>query len=208
MLTLTDFGIKAQQQMLFKPIRLNLEPGQVCCLMGPSGAGKSSLLSGIAGTLAPGLSPVGEVTLNQHSLLGLAAHQRQVGLLFQDDLLFPHFNVRQNLAFALAKGLSASEKKRTISDALAAAQLEGYEERDIATLSGGQKARVALLRTLLASPKLLLLDEPFAKLDQTLRQDFRQFLMSQIQQLHIPALLVTHDLQDTQGCQLLQLTQG
>ncbi|RJG42529.1 ATP-binding cassette domain-containing protein [Motilimonas pumila] len=208
MLTLSNFNLKVNQHALFLPINIQVSPGTICCVMAPSGGGKSSLLSAIAGTLPSAITCSGSVKLGSTSLLTLPTHKRHVGLMFQDDLLFPHFNVAQNLAFALPHKLSRKEKAHAIADALAVAQLDGYQTRDIATLSGGQKARIALLRTILAAPNLLLLDEPFAKLDQALRQDFRQFLTTQVQQLNVPALLVTHDPQDTQGCQLLELAQG
>lgn len=178
---------------LFAPLSVRLEPGQIGTVMGPSGSGKSTLLAAICGTLPPVFSASGDVRLNGRSLVGLPVQSRQVGILFQDDLLFPHLNVFQNLAFALPKGLSRAEQREHVCTALNSADLSGYDGRDVATLSGGQRARISLLRTLLAAPKLILLDEPFAKLDLQLREQFRAFVFQRITELNIPALLVTHD---------------
>ncbi|MCE2572565.1 ATP-binding cassette domain-containing protein [Motilimonas eburnea] len=191
---------------LFQPLSFDLAKGQMLAIMGPSGVGKSSLLSAIAGTLDPVFHCQGEVTLNGQNLLALPLRQRQVGLMFQDDLLFPHFNVEQNLAFALPPALSRAERQHKIQAALAHGDLKGFEQRDITTLSGGQRARVSLLRCLLAAPALLLLDEPYAKLDKSLKGSFSQFVLSHIQQANIPAILVSHDADDANGWPIIELT--
>lgn len=178
---------------LFQPLHVALSAGQVGTVMGPSGSGKSSLLAAICGTLTPGFAVSGEIRLNGRSLHGLAVEERRVGILFQDDLLFPHLDVRHNLAFGLPPGLSRAQRRERVGSALASAGLAGFDERDVATLSGGQRARVSLVRTLLAEPELVLLDEPFAKLDRQLRGQFRDWVFSRITDLAIPALLVTHD---------------
>ena len=123
--------------------------------------------------------------------------QRRVGILFQDDLLFPHLSVFGNMAFGLPAGMGRGKKRERVIHSLAAAGLEGFEDRDIATLSGGQKARVSLLRALLAEPEAILLDEPFSKLDESLRDSIKEFVFGQIRRLNISALLVTHERSDS-----------
>ena len=128
------------------------------------------------------------------------AHFRRAGILFQDDLLFPHLSVAGNLLFGIPAAVrSRAARRDLVEQALSEAGLSGYGERDPATLSGGQRARVALMRTLLSQPELLLLDEPFSKLDALLRADFRRFVFEHAQQLQLPTLMVTHDAADAQA---------
>ncbi|MDN7130856.1 ATP-binding cassette domain-containing protein [Halomonas sp. MC140] len=168
-----------------------IAPGEVLTVMGPSGSGKSTLLAYIAGFLEREFTARGDVWLGERSLIKLPAEQRGIGLLFQDPLLFPHLSVAGNLRFGLPK--CAQDKRQQVSQSLARVGLEGFENRDPATLSGGQKARVALMRLLLSSPQAVLLDEPFSKLDTALRQETRSLVFSQLREAGLPALLVTHD---------------
>lgn len=184
---------------------MSVNPGETATIMGPSGCGKSTLLSAICGTMEPGFKLSGTIKLNDRTLNTIPVESRRVGILFQDDLLFPHLSVFGNLAFGLQAGLTKSEKVKRVGTALDRAGLSGFESRDIATLSGGQKARVSLLRTLLAEPEAILLDEPFNKLDTDLRSTIREFVFDQISELNIPALLVTHDNSDAPGGQVLHL---
>jgi putative thiamine transport system ATP-binding protein len=124
------------------------------------------------------------------------AHQRRVGILFQDDLLFPHLSVGENLAFGLRPGGSKGERQAKIADALTEVGLEGFADRDPATLSGGQKARVALMRMLLSDPCALLLDEPFSRLDTALRAQVRALVFARAKARALPVLMVTHDAED------------
>ncbi|MHA7880451.1 MAG: ATP-binding cassette domain-containing protein [Saccharospirillum sp.] len=193
---LIDLAIHLGQQPLFEPVNLTLHAGQIGTIMGPSGSGKSTLLAAISGTLPAGFELSGDIVLNQRSLIGLPIQQRQVGILFQEDLLFPHLNVGQNLLFGVPPQANPAQRRQRVADALASADLAGFEPRDITTLSGGQRARISLLRTLLSEPDLVVLDEPFSKLDLALRGQFREWVFTRIQQLGIPALLVTHDPND------------
>lgn len=176
-------------------LQLSVAPGEILTLMGPSGCGKSSLLAAIAGTLGEGLRFEGSVHLGGEPIDQLPTHRRGVGLLFQDDLLFAHMSVAENLLFALPAGPRAP-RHAAVRAALEEAGLQGLGERDPATLSGGQRARVALMRALLARPRALLLDEPFSRLDATLRQQVRGFVFEHVRQRSIPVLLVTHDRDD------------
>jgi len=193
---LQQLSIYLDQRPLFEPLNVQLAAGEIATVMGPSGSGKSTLLAAICGTLLPAFQAKGDIQLNGRDLTELPLEDRGVGILFQDDLLFPHLDVFHNLAFGLPAGLSKTERRLRIESALASAGLEGQGGRDVATLSGGQRARVSLLRTLLAEPQLILLDEPFAKLDQQLRESFRDWVFARITELGVPALLVTHDPSD------------
>ncbi|MEQ8602497.1 MAG: ATP-binding cassette domain-containing protein [Marivibrio sp.] len=184
---------------LFAPLSLSVAPGETATVMGPSGSGKSTLLAYLCGTLAPAFSVAGRARLGERALDGLAPERRRVGILFQDDLLFPHLSVGENLAFGLPPGLDREERTRRVGEALADAQLDGFEDRDPATLSGGQRARAACLRTLLAEPQALLLDEPFSKLDAALKDRFRRFVFEHASARRLPTLLVTHDPSDAQA---------
>lgn len=182
-------------------IDIEIKPGEIVTLMGPSGSGKSSLLAHICGTLpsgnAAGFEVGGQVVLNGTSLDGLAPQDRHVGILFQDDLLFPHLSVGGNLAFALPSTIRGrDERQKRIDEALESAGLDGFADRDPATLSGGQRARVALMRVLLSEPNALLLDEPFSKLDTELRDQIRTFVFDQARLRGLPTLMVTHDPDD------------
>ncbi len=171
--------------------------GEILTVMGPSGSGKSSLLAAIAGFLSPAFTLKGDIFLGQQRLNELPAEQRGVGLLFQDALLFPHMSVAQNLAFALPSHVS--DRRGAVAQALAAVGLDGYEERDPDTLSGGQKARVALQRLLLSQPRAVLLDEPFSRLDAHLRQNLRRQVFDSLRAAGLPALLITHDSEDARA---------
>ena len=181
---------------LFAPLTLVISPGQVATVMGPSGIGKSTLLDAIGGHLAQGFTVSGQAVLNGQDLLTLPAEARRVGVLFQDALLFPHLSVGDNLAFGLAQSVTGRARKEAVDQALEQAGLAGFAARDPATLSGGQRARAALMRALLAKPLALLLDEPFSRLDADLRAEIRSFVFDHVRAQDIPALMVTHDASD------------
>ncbi len=178
--------------VLIRDFTLRVAPGQIHTVMGASGSGKSSLLGAICGTLAPGLRFAGSVSLGGRRIDTLPTEQRHVGILFQDDLLFAHMTVAENLLFAVPAGPAAQRQAR-VSAGLADLELGNFAHANPATLSGGQRARVALMRALLADPQALLLDEPFSRLDAELRERVRQFVFELVRKRGIPVLMVTHD---------------
>lgn len=171
-------------------------PGEVLTVMGPSGSGKSTLLAYLAGFLDPAFAAGGQALLDGRDITRLPAEQRGIGLLFQDPLLFPHLSVAGNLRFGLPRATPA--KAERIEAALAQIGLAGFGRRDPATLSGGQKSRVALMRLLLSEPRAVLLDEPFSKLDTALRHEMRELVFGRLRDAGLPSLLVTHDREDAE----------
>ncbi len=207
-LLINHLKISINGKSLFPEVHMEITKGNIQTLMGPSGCGKSTILAAISGTLSTNFSIAGEIFLDDLPLMNLPTEERQVGILFQDDLLFPHFNVCQNLMFALPQNISKKVKLSRIFQALESAGLQGFDKRDIATLSGGQRARISMLRALLAEPKAILLDEPFSKLDAELKLSFREFVFNKIKEMNIPALLVSHDRADCYGDQYFDLQTG
>ena len=181
--------------VLLQNLTFEIGAGQVHTLMGDSGSGKSSLLAALCGTLDAAMHFDGRLRLNGVSLDGLPTQARRIGILFQDDLLFPHMTVRENLLFAVPKGDNAA-REAVVAQALRDVEMADYLHTDPATLSGGQRARVALARALLAQPLALLLDEPFSRLDAALRQRMRTLVFGMVKARNIPTLLVTHDAED------------
>jgi putative thiamine transport system ATP-binding protein len=177
-----------------------VRPGEVLTVMGPSGSGKSALLAFIGGFLDPAFRAAGKVFVSGVELTALPAEDRRAGILFQDPLLFPHMSVAGNLVFALPEAVRGrSERRRLAEKALQDVGLAGLGERDPDTLSGGQKARVALARVLLSAPRALLLDEPFSKLDADLRQQMRELVFAKARESALPVVLVTHDEADAKA---------
>lgn len=205
-LELKQVQITRKGEALFAPISLNISPGETATVMGPSGCGKSTLLSAICGSLSRQFSLKGEILLKGRSVLPIPMERRNIGILFQDDLLFPHMSIGSNLAFALPGEMPRHLREEKVRHALVQAGLEGFQRRDPATLSGGQRSRVSLLRTLLARPNALLLDEPFSRLDQGLKGQIREFVFDQVKKMNIPALLVTHDPGEMAQGPLIDLT--
>lgn len=208
MLHTTALTLYLDEQPLLTLPPLTVAPGEVLTLMGPSGCGKSSLLAALAGVL-PAKGPIrlsGDIYLGKRLLSPLPPQARRIGMLFQDDLLFAHLTVAENLMFGMPAHLKGMAARRACAlEALAEVGLEGQADKLPGQLSGGQKARVSLLRALLAEPEALLLDEPFSRLDKPLRAAFRTLVFERLKALGIPALLVTHDEEDAPGA-ILTLT--
>jgi len=195
-------SLSAPGAVLLRDLQLHVAPGNVHTLMGASGSGKSSVLAAICGTLDEGMAWDGTVHLNGQRIDLLPTQARRVGILFQEDLLFAHMTVRENLLFAVPKG-PQFEREDLVTRALSDVEMGDFLPADPATLSGGQRARVSLARALLAKPQALLLDEPFSKLDAGLRERMRALVFGLVQTRNIPALLVTHDMADVADRQLL-----
>jgi putative thiamine transport system ATP-binding protein len=177
-----------------------IAPGEVLTVMGPSGSGKSTLLAAITGTLEPVFDMAGRIRLDGRDLMSLPTEARQVGILFQDEYLFPHLSVGANLAFGLKPEVRGRAARRArIEAALEEVGLAGFAGRDPATLSGGQRARVALQRMLLSEPRALLLDEAFSKLDTGLRGQVRALVFDTARRRALPVLQVTHDHSDAEA---------
>jgi putative thiamine transport system ATP-binding protein len=178
----------------------HVAPGEVLTVMGPSGSGKSTLLAYIGGFLDPAFQASGKVLADGIDLTSLPAEERHAGILFQDPLLFPHMSVAGNLVFAIPPNVKGKAARLARADtALAGVGLKGMGNRDPDTLSGGQKARVALARVLLSSPRALLLDEPFSKFDQDLRRQMRELVFARARDARLPVILVTHDEADAEA---------
>ncbi|HLS12903.1 MAG TPA: ABC transporter ATP-binding protein [Beutenbergiaceae bacterium] len=172
-------------------VSLQVQQGQVLALLGPSGCGKSSLLRAVAG-----LEPVaeGRITFNGGDLAGIPVHRRGFGMMFQDGQLFPHRDVAGNIAFGLQMaGLSRPARAARVAELLDLVGLNGYEQRAVASLSGGQAQRAALARALAPRPRLLLLDEPLSALDRELRERLAADLQTILRRAGTSALYVTHD---------------
>jgi molybdate transport system ATP-binding protein len=167
--------------------------GRVLAIVGPNGAGKSSILAAIAGLV----DAAGTIGLGQLDLLALPAERRNIGVVFQDFLLFPHLTVRDNVAFAARvrdRGWAAARAKA--DPWLTRFDLTELAQRHPDALSGGQAQRVALARALAAEPAVLLLDEPMASLDVEIRDEVRADLAHHLREFGGPAIVVTHDRED------------
>ena len=176
---------------VLRDLSLSVAQGEFVSLLGPSGCGKTTLLRCIAGLLHPDR---GQITIGGRDITALAAHQRNVGVVFQNYALFPHLTVAENIAFGLrARGVSKAEAAPRVAEALALVRMEAHGEKPVTALSGGQQQRVAVARALVVRPSLLLLDEPFSALDRKLRETMQVELKQLLREVGITAIFVTHD---------------
>lgn len=181
-------------------------------IVGVSGSGKSTLLKNIVGLLKP---DQGYIQFNQQILVDtlqnihLPMHQRKIALIFQQALLFPHLNVKQNLCYA-EKWLAPPERKIQFDDIVDLLDLNGLIQRKARQLSGGEAQRVSIGRALLSSPNLLLLDEPLTGLDTQLKQQILPFFKRMKDELNVPMIYVTHHLEELEYLEAdtLQLNHG
>ncbi|WP_051314808.1 ABC transporter ATP-binding protein [Alteribacter aurantiacus] len=178
-------------QTIFEDVTLSLNKGEILSLVGPSGTGKSTLLRCLAG-----LEQVttGQVRINGQDMSNVKAEERSVVLMFQHPLLFPHMTVLENVTYGLRiRGMKKKERNRLGLTMLEKVELDDYGHRYPSECSGGQQQRIALARALIIKPDLLLLDEPFASLDTTLRLSLRAWIRNLLKDENMTAIFVTHD---------------
>ena len=172
-------------------LSLDIRAGEFFALLGPSGCGKTTLLRMLAGFETP---DEGRILLGGKDIARVLPHERPVNMMFQNYALFPHLNVRDNIAFGLKRaGMRRSQRVARVAEMVALVKLDGMEKRKPGQLSGGQKQRVALARSLARRPQVLLLDEPLAALDKKLRESTQLELMELQRQLGTTFIIVTHD---------------
>ncbi|MEM9248828.1 MAG: ABC transporter ATP-binding protein [Pseudomonadota bacterium] len=191
--SLTVEGLTAQYgaTKVLEDLSLRVGEGELVSLLGASGCGKTTTLRAVAGFLAPA---AGRILLGARDITHVPAHRREIGLVFQTYALFPHLNVRDNVAFGLKqRGLGASERRRQADDMLDRVGLSELADRRPSALSGGQRQRVALARALVIAPPLLMFDEPLSNLDAKLRVEMRVEIRRLQRANGTTALYVTHD---------------
>ena len=195
-LQLNKIHISFGTQHIVRGVQLQLQQGEIGCLLGPSGCGKTTLLRAIAGfqPLQLGAIAIDDRVVSDPNHT-LPPEQRGVGMVFQDFALFPHLNVEQNISFGMRKA-SPAERRKRVDELLDRIGLPGYHNRYPHELSGGQQQRIALARALAPRPGLLLLDEPFSSLDAELRERLAVDVRELLKKEGITALLVTHDQQE------------
>ena len=178
-------------QPLLIDLSLEVHSGELLCLLGRSGSGKSTLLRIITG-IEPADS--GRILWNGEDLSPVPTNRRGFGLMFQDFALFPHLNVRENVAFGLSvQNLPVDKIRSRVDEALERVNMQAFADRRVTDLSGGEQQRVALARSLAPQPRLLMLDEPLGALDRALRGQLQEELRDQLRHTGIPAIYVTHD---------------
>ena len=191
MLDVVDLTVRRGAQVVVRRADLLVKHGERVAVHGPSGCGKTTLLHAIAGLLAV---YTGQILLDGVDITATAANRRGIGVVFQDDQLFPHFDVAENVAYSLrVQGVARRERRRHADDWLERVGLGGFAQRTINSLSGGEAKRVALARTLAASPRVVLLDEPLTGLDASLHDRLLIDLRLLFDQLQTTVVLVTHD---------------
>lgn len=172
-------------------LTLTVHAGEMMVLLGPSGGGKTTTLRMIAGLLPP---TEGDIQYDEQSVLSLPPEERGVAMVFQDNALFPFMTVGENVGYGLKlQKLKRSNIQTRVAEALSSVHLGGFEPRSPASLSGGQRRRVALARALVVRPRLLLLDEPISNVDRGLREELRSMISNLQKKLGITTLFVTHD---------------
>lgn len=177
-----------KNKQILEAIDFVVAKNEIVAILGASGSGKSSLLKIIAGLEK---QQSGSIYLNEKEISHVECNKRNIGLVFQDYALFPHLTVEKNIAFALKK-----QEKNRVFDLLELIQMQGYQKKYPHQLSGGEKQRVAIARSLAAQPSILLLDEPFSNLDEALKGSLREQLADLLKQTKTTTILVTHDKQD------------
>lgn len=190
-LSCENLELELEKKRILKDISLEVRSGEILALLGESGCGKSSLLKAMLG-----LYPLskGKIFFQGKEIQNLPSHKRGISVVFQDLRLFPHLNVGENVGFSLElQKVPKAERKKKVEELLKLVQLEGYSDRRIDSLSGGQMQRVAIARALAMNENILFLDEPFSALDPNLRREMGDFLLELQKQENLTVVLVTHD---------------
>ena len=191
MLDLSQLGCSFGEVKALDDVNLHVGRDKIVCLLGPSGCGKTTLLRIIAGLVA---DYRGEVIFEGQDQRQIATHERGFGLMFQDYALFPHMNVADNVAYGLRRRRQSKARIASkVAEMLHRVGLAGFEDRDVSTLSGGEKQRVALARSMAPNPRLLMLDEPLGSLDALLRDQLALELRQTLKSAGLSAIYVTHD---------------
>jgi ABC-type Fe3+/spermidine/putrescine transport system ATPase subunit len=176
---------------LLRGIDFQVKKGETLCLLGKSGSGKSTILRIIAGIEK---ADKGNIFWNGEKIDEIPVHKRNFSLMFQDYALFPHLNVAENVAFGLRmRDMPAADVEKRVEESLAQVNMAGFNRRMVTDLSGGEQQRIALARALAPRPGLLMLDEPLAALDHTLRVELQEELRYLLKNFDIPVIYVTHD---------------
>lgn len=190
-LSCENLELELDKKKILRDISLEVRSGEILALLGESGCGKSSLLKAMLGLYS--LSK-GKIFFQGKEIQNLPSHKRGISVVFQDLRLFPHLNVGENVGFSLElQKVPKSERKKRVEELLKLVQLEGYSERRIDSLSGGQMQRVAIARALAMNENILFLDEPFSALDPNLRREMGDFLLELQKKENLTVVLVTHD---------------
>ena len=172
-------------------IDMSIEKGQLVAMLGPSGCGKTTTMKMVAGLLDP---TSGDVQFDGKSVVDIPAEKRQVAMVFQKPLLFPHMSIGDNVAFGLRmRGVDKQTRRKRVKEMMELVRLPGMEDRRPGQLSGGQEQRISLARGLITEPDILLLDEPLSQLDANLRIEMRDLIRSIQAELGITSVFVTHD---------------
>lgn len=190
-LSCENLELELDKKKILKDISLEVHSGEILALLGESGCGKSSLLKAMLG-----LYPLskGKIFFQGKEIQNLPSHKRGISVVFQDLRLFPHLNVGENVGFSLElQKVPKAERKKRVEELLKLVQLEGYSDRRIDSLSGGQMQRVAIARALAMNENILFLDEPFSALDPNLRREMGDFLLELQKKENLTVVLVTHD---------------
>jgi ABC-type Fe3+/spermidine/putrescine transport system ATPase subunit len=190
-LSLVDLSKSYNQVSVVESVSLDVIPGKLLTLLGPSGCGKTTVLRLIGGFVSP---TAGRVIVDGKDITDLLPEQRHTGMVFQNYALFPHLNVRGNVAFGLKmRKVPADRIDARVREVLAMVRMEGFQDRYPSELSGGQQQRVALARAIIVEPRILLLDEPLGALDRGLREEMQREIRTLQRALGLTTVMVTHD---------------
>lgn len=190
-ITINNLSKKFDQKQVLKNLNLEVKAEEMVALLGPSGCGKTTTLKLISGLLA---ADKGDIKFDGSSVIDLPTEKREAVLVFQENLLFPHLNIEENIAFGLKMaGVEKNIREERVKELLKLVNLAGYQKRMPNELSGGQQQRIALARALAINPKVLLLDEPISNLDANLREEMRELIRKIHEEENMTTIFVTHD---------------